>query len=167
VDNDDRYPPKFRAAWKHEFGLDVFSVNHLASLFDRIGNPDKYRPPAGVTLPPSRDVEEFAKSVLHRFVDTLNQSSMSGARDRLGRAVAQSRRQYPPNDALAMLSYVYMVETGRKVDKYELWEEVKERCKYLKIVPPKERTRSRVLERVGLANLKKGRSSRKGARRVR
>jgi hypothetical protein len=156
--NDDRYPPAFRAAWKREFGLDVFSVGHLASLFDRIGNPDKYRPPAGLTLPPSLDVEEFAKSVLHRFVDSLDSGSMPGARNKLRRA-AQSRRRYPGIEAIVMLTYVYMVLAGLKITKLELWKTVEERCKYLGFPAPHERTRPRLLRKLGLAKLPKGRST--------
>ena len=155
----DKYPPAFRAAWKREFGLDVFSADHLANLFDRIENADKSRPPTGVTLPPSLDVEEFAKNVLHTFVDSLNSGSMPGARDKLRRAAAQSRRRYPRAETLVMLSYVYLVETGREVTKKLLWEEVDERCKYLKIAPPGERTRPRVLRKLGLNKLNKGRST--------
>ena len=58
-----------------------------------------------------------------------------------------------------MLSYVYLVETGREVTKKLLWEEVDERCKYLIIAPPGERTRPRVLRKLGLNKLKKGRST--------
>jgi hypothetical protein len=155
----DKYPPAFRAAWKREFSLDVFSVEHLASLFDRIENPDKYRPPAGVTLPPSLDVEEFAKSVLHRFVDSLDSGSMLGARDKLRRAAAQSRRRYPRIEAIVMLSYVYMVLAGLKITKLELWKTVEDRCKYLGFPPPHQRTRPRLLRKLGLAKLPKGRST--------
>ena len=157
--NDDRYPPAFRAAWKREFGLDVFSVDHLASLFDRIANPSKYRPPAGVTLPPSLDVEEFAKNVLHKFIDSLDSANMSDARDKLRRAAAQSRRRYPRSEAIVMLSYVYMVETGCKITKLDLWDVVEKRCKYLGFPAPHERTRPRLLGKLGLDKLPKGRSA--------
>jgi hypothetical protein len=154
----DKYPPAFRAAWQREFGLDVFSVDHLASLFDRIENPDKYRDP-DVALPPALDVERFAKRMLHTFVDSLDSGSMPGARDKLKRAAAQSRRRYPRIEAIVMLSYVYMVETGCKITKQSLWEAVDERCKHLDFAPPHERTRPRLLRKLGLAKLPKGRST--------
>ena len=154
----NRYPKAFHTAWQREFGLDVFSIEHLASLFDRIENPDKYRPPAGVTLPPSLDVEEFAKNVLRRFVDTLDSSNMPDARDKLRRSAAQSRRRYPRAEALTMLTYVYMVETGCQITKHSLWKAVNERCKYLGFALS-ERMKARLLQKLGLAKLPKGRST--------
>jgi hypothetical protein len=161
-ENDDRYPPKFRAAWEREFSLDIFSVDHLASLIDRIENPDKYLPPPGVRLPPFLDVEEWAKIGLHRFIDSLDHNSMRDARDKLRRAAAQSRRRYPRAETLVMLSYVYMVRAELKITKLDLWDVVDKRCEYLKIAPPDERTRPRVLKKLGLETLSKGRKPRKG-----
>ena len=156
-DDDDRYPAAFRAAWKHEFGLDFFSSDHLASLFDRIANPDDYRPPDGIELPPVFDPEAWAKNMLHRFVDTLDSGNMPAAIDNLQRATTTSRGLYPRNEALVMLAYVYLIETGREVTKRSLWLHVNERCKHLGIAPPHKRTRPRLLKKLGLDTLPKGR----------
>jgi hypothetical protein len=156
-DDDDRYPPKFRAAWKHEFGLDVFTSDHLASLFDRIANPDDYRPPAGVKLPPGVDPETSAKRVLHRFIDTLNSGNMDGAIDRLRRATIASRAEYPRTEAVVMLCYYYLVESGREASKKSLWDAVNE-CREKCLCPPLHvKTRERLLKSLGLENLPKGR----------
>ena len=127
------------------------------SSLHRIANPDDYRPPDGIELPPVFDPEAWAKNMLQRFVDTLDSGNMPAAIDNLQRATTTSRGLYPRNEALVMLAYVYLIETGREVTKRSLWLHVNERCKHLGIAPPHKRTRPRLLKKLGLDTLPKRR----------